>query len=211
MKLYESLYIFLRYKQDINFLFEFIIDFGYRERKQDEWNLKDQAHYVTMYNAILMNTCSYLDEYNKHFLSKAEPEFKDRILTVKKIAKPAFKKVMEWSDLREYRNQMIAHNFRINDDAFSFNMLGQYNAPRTYRDIVLLRKHLMMIQGVVEAEFTSEMTNVNDYIKSFPVKEQQINYDNIEADIKAVIDEINLNCNNSGKNYILDLNVFNNL
>ena len=65
MKLYESLYIFLRYKQDIKFLFELIIDFGYQERKQDEWNLKDQAHYVTMYNAILMNSCSYLDEYNK--------------------------------------------------------------------------------------------------------------------------------------------------
>ena len=58
MKLYESLYIFLRYKQDINFLFELIIDFAYRERKQYEWNLKDEAHYVTMYNAILMHTCS---------------------------------------------------------------------------------------------------------------------------------------------------------
>ena len=211
MKLYESLYIFLRYKQDINILFELIIDFGYRERKQDEWNLKDQAHYVTMYNAILMNSCSFLDEYNKHFLFKSEPEFKDRILAIKKIAKPAFKKINEWTDLREYRNQMIAHNFRINDDAFSFNMLGQYNAPRTYRDIVLLRRHLMMIQGIIEAEFTSEMTNVNAYIQSFPVQEQQVNYDNIETDIKTVVDEINLNCNNSGKDYMLDLKVFNNL
>ena len=35
---------------------------------------------------------------------------------------------------------MIAHNFRINDDAFSFSMPGQYNAPETYRDLVLLRK-----------------------------------------------------------------------
>ena len=211
MKLYESLYIFLRYKQDINILFELIIDFGYRERKQDEWNLKDQAHYVTMYNAILMNSCSFLDEYNKHFLFKSEPEFKDRILAIKKIAKPAFKKINEWTDLREYRNQMIAHNFRINDDAFSFNMLGQYNAPRTYRDIVLLRRHLMMIQGIIEAEFTSEMTNVNAYIQSFPVQEQQVNYDNIETDIKTVVDEINLNCDNSGKDYMLDLKVFNNL
>ena len=70
MKLYESLYIFLRYKQDINFLFELMIDFGYRERRQEELNLKDQAHYVTMYNAILMTSCSYLEEYNKHFHSK---------------------------------------------------------------------------------------------------------------------------------------------
>lgn len=106
---------------------------------------------------------------------------------------------------------MIAHNFRINDDAFSFSMPGQYNAPETYRDLVLLRKHLMMIQGIIEAEFTVDMTNINAYIQSFPVEEQQINYDNIEADIKTVVDEINLNCNNSGKNYMLDLKVFNNL
>ena len=104
---------------------------------------------------------------------------------------------------------MIAHNFRINDDEFSFKMLGQYNAPRTYRDLVLLRKYLMMIQGVIEAEFIIEMKNVNTHIKSFPVKEQLVNYDNIEADLKAVVDEINLNCNNCGKNYMLDINVFN--
>lgn len=70
-----------------------MIDFGYRERRQEEWNLKDQAHYVTMYNAILMNSCSYLEEYNKHFRSKWELEFKGRILAIKKIAMPAFKKV----------------------------------------------------------------------------------------------------------------------
>lgn len=209
MKLYESLYIFLRYKQDINFLFELIIDFGYRERKQNEWNPKEQTHYITMYNAILLNACSYLDEYNKHFLFKAEPELKDRVITVKRIAKPAFKKVNEWSDLREYRNQMIAHNFRVNEDIFSFTFLGQYNAPRTYRDIVCLRKYLMMIQGVIEAEFSFEMENVNSFIKSFPVKGQQINYDNIEIEIKSAVDEINANCLSARRNYRLNLDVFN--
>lgn len=38
MKLYESLYIFLRYTQDINYLMEIIIDNGYREKKQSDWS-----------------------------------------------------------------------------------------------------------------------------------------------------------------------------
>ena len=92
LKLYESLYIFLRYKQDINFLMEFIIDFNYHNRNTDEFTLKEKAHYLALYNTILMNVCSYLDEYNKHFMAKAEIEFHTRIQTIKKIAKPAFKK-----------------------------------------------------------------------------------------------------------------------
>ena len=208
MKLYESLYIFLRYSQDIRFLFELMIDFGYRERKQDEWNLKEKTHYITLYNTILMNVCSYLDEYNKHFLSRAEEEYKQQILSIKKIAKPAFKKVNDWKDLKEYRNNMIAHNFRINGDVFSFNSLGHYNAPRTYRDIALLRKYLMMIQGVIEAEFRDEMSRINPFIKTFSVKEQQINYETIEDDLKGIVQEINLLCQENDKPYMLDVDLF---
>ena len=208
MKLYESLYIFLRYTQDIKYLMEIMIDLGYRERKQNEWNLKDQAHYFALYNTILMNTCSYLDEYNKNFLAKAEPEFHERILQIKKIAKPAFKKLNEWKDLKEYRNQMIAHNFRIDGNEFSFNMLGQYNAPRTYRDLALLRKHLAMVNAVIQAEFESDMPNINAFIKSFEVKEQEISYDNIETDLKTMVAEINQLCLDNGKTYQLPIEYF---
>lgn len=211
MKLYESLYIFLRYTQDIKYLMEIMIDSGYREKKQNEWNLKDQAHYIALYNTILMNTCSYLDEYNKNFLAKAEPEFRERIIQIKQIAKPAFKKLNEWKDLKEYRNQMIAHNFRVDSDKFSFYMLGQYSAPRTYRDLALLRKHLAMINAIVQAEFESYMPHINTFIKSFKVKEQEIDYQNIETDLTMIIDEINQLCANNGKVYRLGLEYFMNL
>lgn len=211
MRLYESLYIFLRYIQDIKYLMEFMIDFGYSERRENEWNLKDKAHYVALYNTILMNACSYLDEYNKNFLVKSEPQFHDRILQVKKIAKPAFKKVNKWKDLWEYRNHMIAHNFRIDGDKFSFYMLGQYNAPRTYRDLVLLRKHLAMINAIIQAEFESEMPHINSFIESFEVKEQEINYENIEVELTSVINDINELCEANGKNYSLPIQHFMNL
>jgi len=185
-----------------------MIDSGYRERKADEWNRKDLAHYITLYNTILLDVCSYIDEYNKHFLTKAEPQFKERILSVKKIAKPALKKVNEWTGLKEYRNQMIAHNFRVNEDAFSFNRLGQYNAPRTYSDIALLRKYLMMVQTIIEAEFQSELPYVNPYIKSFEVQKQKTNYETIEEDITGVVEEINSLCESNNKPYALQMNAF---
>jgi hypothetical protein len=208
MQLYESLYIFARYAQDIKYLFELMIDFGYRERKADEWTRKELTHYITLYNTILLDVCSYMDEYNKHFAAKAELQFKERIVELKRIAKPAVKKINKWSGLKEYRNQMIAHNFRVNEDTFSFNKLGQYNAPRTYADIALLRKYLMMVQTIIEAELQSELPNVNPYIQSFEVQNRTTNYETIEEDLKTVVDEINFFCKANNKPYLLELNAF---
>lgn len=208
MRLYESLYIFARYAQDIKFLFELMIDCGYRERKADQWNRKELTHYITLYNTILMDMCSYIDEYNKHFASKAEQQFKDRIISLKKIARPAVKKINEWTGLKEYRNQMIAHNFRINEDVFSFTKLGQYNSPRTYADIALLRKYFMMVQTIIEAEFQNELPKVNPYIKGFEVQDRMTNYETIEEDLKTVVEKINSLCETNAKPYLLDLNAF---
>lgn len=211
MKLYESLYIFMRYSQDIKYLMEFLIDFGYHQRKQNEWSLKDKTHYIVLYNTILMNICSYLEEYNKNFSTACEPEYKSRILEIKKIAKPAYKEICKWKDLKVYRNNMIAHNFRIDGKDFSFKLLGQYNAPRTYRDIVLLRKHLNMINSIIQAEFDYEMTKINNYMDSFEVKEQRMNYDNIENDLVDLLNQINLLCADHNKSYRLKTEVFMNL
>jgi hypothetical protein len=208
MKIYESLYIFSRYEQDIRYLMELIIDFGYNKKGQNDWTAKETSHYQTIYNTILMDACSYLDEYNKNFLHNAENEFHDRIKAVKKIARPAFKKVSEWTDLRSYRNQMVAHNFRIDGNDFSFKKLGQYKAPRTYLDIVMLRKHLMMIHGIIAAEFQEELRSINDFLNTFPVQEQQIDYSNVKADLLSVLDEINTLCENNSKPYKLSIELF---
>lgn len=198
----------MRYKQDMIYLVEIMMDLEYHKRKQYEWNLKDQTHYVALYNTILMDICSYLDEYNDNFFQKAEEQFKGRILEIRKISKPAFKKIKEWKDLKEYRNQMIAHNFRINGNDFSFNMLGQYNAPRTWADLVLLRKNIFMINSVIEAEFNEEMKQINSFIRSFQVKEKKFNYDNIENDITDVVGEINQLCIANSKTYRLNIDYF---
>jgi len=184
------------------------MDFGYHKKGQHDWTPKETSHYQTLYNTILMNTCSYLDEYNKNFLHNAELQFHERIKTLKKIAKPAVKKLNEWTDLRSYRNQMVAHNFRIDRNDFSFIKLGQYKAPRTYLDLVMLRKHLMMIHGIISAEFSKELQSINQFLNSFPVKEQQIDYSNVENDLRSVLNEINDLCIKCAKPYQLTVELF---
>lgn|SRR5690348_5741159 len=185
-----------------------IKDFGYDKKGQNDWTNKEISHYQILYNTILMNTCSYLDEYNKNFLINAEYKFHERIKTLKKIAKPAIKKLNEWKDLRTYRNQIVAHNFRIDGNDFSFKKLGQYKAPRTYLDIVMLRKHLMMIHGIISAEFENELKNVNSILDNFSVQEQQIDYSNVENDLKTLLSEINNLCKENLKPYRLTEQLF---
>ena len=187
---------------------ELIMDFGYHKKGQHDWTPKETSHYQTLYNTILMNTCSYLDEYNKNFLHNAELQFHERIKTLKKIAKSAVKKLNEWTDLRSYRNQMVAHNFRIDRNDFSFIKLGQYKAPRTYLDLVMLRKHLMMIHGIISAEFSKELQSINQFLNSFPVKEQQIDYSNVENDLRSVLNEFNDLCIKCAKPYQLTVELF---
>lgn len=208
MRIYESLYIFSRYEQDIRYFMELIKDFGYDKKGQNDWTNKEMSHYQVLYNTILMNTCSYLDEYNKNFLINAEYKFHERIKTLKKIAKPAIKKLNEWKDLRTYRNQIVAHNFRIDGNDFSFKKLEQYKAPRTYLDIVMLRKHLMMIHGIISAEFENELKNVNSILDNFSVQEQQIDYSNVENDLKTLLSEINNLCKENLKPYRLTEQLF---
>lgn len=208
MRIYESLYIFSRYEQDIRYFMKLIKDFGYDKKGQNDWTNKEISHYQILYNTILMNTCSYLDEYNKNFLINAEYKFHERIKTLKKIAKPAIKKLNEWKDLRTYRNQIVAHNFRIDGNDFSFKKLGQYKAPRTYLDIVMLRKHLMMIHGIISAEFENELKNVNSILDNFSVQEQQIDYSNVENDLKTLLSEINNLCKENLKPYRLTEQLF---
>lgn len=187
---------------------ELIKDFGYDKKGQNDWTNKEMSHYQVLYNTILMNTCSYLDEYNKNFLINAEYKFHERIKTLKKIAKPAIKKLNEWKDLRTYRNQIVAHNFRIDGNDFSFKKLEQYKAPRTYLDIVMLRKHLMMIHGIISAEFENELKNVNSILDNFSVQEQQIDYSNVENDLKTLLSEINNLCKENLKPYRLTEQLF---
>lgn len=143
--------------------------------------------------------------------SASEPQYQLRIAEIKKIAKPAYKEISKWKDLKAYRNNMIAHNLRIDGKDFSFKILGKYNSPRTYRDIVLLRKHLTIINSLIQAEFEHEIIKIDDLINSFEIKEQQINYDNIEQDLIILLDRINLLCANHNKNYRLKTNLFINL
>jgi hypothetical protein len=64
----------------------------------------DQAVVNSLMDMIIINSVSFIDEYNKHFGITTEIEYKERIIQIKKLCKPIFKQISKWKDLRTIRN-----------------------------------------------------------------------------------------------------------
>lgn len=101
----------------------------------------------SLLNYSLLKSASFLEEFNTIFTPSNYPDYRDRIILFKKIVKPVTKRIDQWKDIRNYRNQILAHNFNINNSSFFSedyeNIL--YNVPHTDAEIKLLSELLVII------------------------------------------------------------------
>ena len=151
---------------------------------------------------LLILLILYLDEYDNFFGVKTEVEFADRILMIKKIAKPTTNMVRKWKDIGSLRNDIIAHTWRKGKQ-FTLSNLGTYNAPKNFQDLLYLQTYLEINQAVIDAEFFTESKNVMDHIDSIKSNKQNPNPSdpNFEKTIIKVINEVNENCIQEQKPY----------
>lgn len=80
--------------------------------------LESATHTLISNHAIIL-FCSFLDEYEKnftpHFLKDIDAR---RIINVRQKNEPGLKRIRKWKDLRNFRNFLAAHNFRIKGKSF---------------------------------------------------------------------------------------------
>ncbi|SFZ93811.1 hypothetical protein SAMN05428642_103348 [Flaviramulus basaltis] len=110
----------------------------------------------------LIDSVSFLDEYDQFFGIKTETEFKDRIIIVKSINKPLISKIREWKNLKDMRNELLAHNLRIGKNGeFVFGEnVADYDAPRTIYDLFLLSNLIQFATTTINSEFDSELKSI---------------------------------------------------
>ena len=91
-----------------------------------ETNLEISSHsIISNYSIILF--CSFMDEYDFFFnQNHLSSEFQNRINIVKQKNKPGIKRIKEWKDLKKFRNQIAAHNFRIKKKSFFSDEFEQF-------------------------------------------------------------------------------------
>jgi hypothetical protein len=143
-------------------------------------------------NQILLIACSALDEFNKCFTAQACPEFADRINQLRRQIRPVTRRIDQWKDLRKYRNQMIAHNLRIEGHAIidrEGNSLS-YSIPYLHGEYVLLVNLLaLLINQIAKAfpELAEQMRSTETIRDKMTINLVPIDW---EVEYQAVIDEL---------------------
>jgi hypothetical protein len=145
---------------------------------------------------LVVQSCSYLDEYDNYFTIKNFPNEKERILKLKRIVKPAYKKIKSWKDLKKMRNNIIAHNHRVNGESIYDSVEKvTYIVPSSNEEYTLLADLIFIITQNIEPVFPDIVKSMNfsSTLRDFLViKSEKIN---TYEELKRIEDEIEINKN----------------
>lgn len=159
MKIVESINILTKFARDIAHRAELIIDFEFTKSNISKLSNKKLTLLNSLFYMTIIDSVSFLDEYDQYFGVKTEEKFKERIIIVKSINKPLISKIREWKNLKDMRNELLAHNLRIGKNGeFIFGKnTPNYNAPRTIYDLFLLSNLVQFSTETINSEFDSEL------------------------------------------------------
>lgn len=158
-----SVYHILHFAQIIDRSFqslERLLEIGVFEDGKNE----DLRHIVQInaFNQILLSTISLIDEYSGHFKSSKADTIDERgkVEQTRELLKPVFKKINKWKGLRDFRNNVLAHNLRNrksgNKSILTVEGISGYDIPERVRDVGFLIQCVDLIRQVISKVFKEE-------------------------------------------------------
>ena len=162
----ESIYILNNINYKIQHSIETITD-KCVEHNIDEKSAESLFYYIMDLGLIL--TVSYIDEINKFFykaikIEKGETYSKDVLKIIK-----TYKGVIEkrFPDLKEFRNNYLAHNMRIekqnNKNVVLDGDLRKYRVPQNTHDYVFLTTCIKNINLLIQYFFPGYLSEAQTY------------------------------------------------
>ena len=162
-KLLESYKILSYLGTQIFFFIEVHRTYMVNEEKLNE--IKFGGHYANLplakaisgnllnYSIIVAN--SYFDEFNENFVPLKHVGYEDRIKKLRAITKPITKRLSKWTNFKDYRNYILAHNFRVKGQSiFDVNFEKfHFKAPHTNSEIILLAEIVKLVNLTIASEF----------------------------------------------------------
>jgi hypothetical protein len=89
--------------------------------KEDFYNLNtfSKSTRVLLRNLSIIQFCSFLEEYERFNINLTDDySIKEKIITIRKQNKYGIRRINSWDDLKNFRNQLAAHNFQIKNKSF---------------------------------------------------------------------------------------------
>jgi hypothetical protein len=147
----------------------------------------------SLQNHLLIMACSFLDEYTNEFTSFKHPELKFRIESLKTITKPVLKRINKWSDLKKFRNNILAHNLRNGKKSIFSETLPtiQFNIPNSNSETILLSRLIVIITTCIANSFPDLVDEID--LSETILSRIKFNSTvvNIEYEIEQIWTEIN--------------------
>ncbi|MDO1501129.1 hypothetical protein Q2T40_13395 [Winogradskyella maritima] len=119
-------------------------------------------------NHTIISFCSFLEEYNKFFSpSYVEDHFSRRVNYIRKKNKPGIKRINKWKDLNDFRNVIIAHNFRKKKESFFSTEFKNYDyiIPNSNSEKNLFYDIIHLICLNIRDEFPDIILTINPKFK----------------------------------------------
>lgn len=122
----------------------------------------DEAITESLWFQIILKSCSFIEEWDKFLGTLTETDYKEKIHLIKKIVKPAKKAIEQWSDLKHFRNEIIAHNFRSKKREFKLYSIDSYDCPKTDGELYYLVAFLNRMIRVLSSNLPIETIKVTN-------------------------------------------------
>lgn len=143
---------------------------------------------------IMIIALSIIDELNKFLFSHKTTDLslKNRIKAFRKIIAPAIEEINKWKDMREFRNNILAHNGRNynKESVILSSKFNNYNIPVYHNDFFILFKLLQLITEKAEEIFEEEMQEADKIMDSLIIA-QNIDNNSKKRDFTEAINTIN--------------------
>ena len=139
-------------------------------------------------NYAIIIACSFLDELNKELTAFNHPDYEKQINKVKRIIKPIKKRINKWSDLRNYRNYILAHNLKEKSISLFSEKREKvtYNVPFSNSEHFLFTELILMIVKFVSSEFKDLIAKI-DFKESIT---DRVEFTENDVDVKKEYYEI---------------------
>jgi hypothetical protein len=148
----------------------FLIEFSVSLTRKYSRRCKDLNHFnedlkQSLFLKQVIDVCAFLDEF-KAFRSIAKES--ERVKSVCRATKPALERIEGLKGLRDYRNALAAHNFRVDGSKDEVILLSDYTKsqdhPNSIAEMFFLSSLCITIIEAVCTEFNSELQQaLNSY------------------------------------------------
>lgn len=116
---------------------------------------------------------SYFDEYHDHFSKNLSHEEKNKIA-------PYYKRIKQelnlYPDIKKFRNQLIAHNLRVNQKSVPINIkLNSYKVPQNIIELSIAITCVEYLTIIVNKNFPTAFGKVSNYIAKHQAESVSMN------------------------------------